>query len=99
MVYLLTFKHNQISEWVGECCLTPNEQFFSYIMTWISFIQWNDDDDGDDDDDDASFRLDQHSELDFYSASSLTQQSTGTHYSHSDSEPTSLCCYYLKLRS
>jgi hypothetical protein len=39
MAYLLTFKHNQISEWVGECCLTPNEQCFSYIMTWIIFIQ------------------------------------------------------------
>ena len=45
-------------------------------------------------DDDVLFVLDQHAELDFYSASSLKQQSvdrhvapTRTHYS--DSEPTS----------
>ena len=49
----------------------PNEQFFSYIMTRTSCIQWNDDD--------ASFVLDQHAELDIYSASSLKQQSAGRH--------------------
>jgi hypothetical protein len=40
-------------------------------------FQWEDDDDDDDDDDDKEVRfvLDQHAELDFYSASSLKQQS------------------------
>ena len=36
-------------------------------------------DDDDDDDDDIRFVLDQHSELDCYSASSLKQQSVGSH--------------------
>jgi hypothetical protein len=41
-------------------------------MARISYIQWNDDDD--DDDDDVSFVLEQHAELDFYSATLLKQQ-------------------------
>ena len=44
-------------------------------------IQW--------DDDEVRFVLDQLSELDSYSASSLKQQFAGTHYP--DSEPTTLC--------
>ena len=47
------------------------EQFFSYIMARTSYIQWNDDD--------VRFVLDQHAELDFYSASSLNQQSASRH--------------------
>ena len=51
----------------------------------------------------ACFVLDQHAEMDLYSASSLKQQSVGgrqcrstrTHYS--DSEPTSLCSYSIIL--
>jgi len=42
---------------VSDCCLTPNEQFFSYIMARTSYFQWNDD---------VRFVLDQHAELDFY---------------------------------
>jgi hypothetical protein len=57
------------SEWVSDYCLTPTQQFFSYIMTRISYFQWNYDE--------VHFVLDQHAELDFYSASSLKQQSTG----------------------
>jgi hypothetical protein len=58
---------------VSAYCLTPNEQFVSYIMegTCTSYIQWNDDD--------VRFVLDQHTKLDFYSASSLKQQSAGRH--------------------
>ena len=41
-------------------------------------VQWNNDDD-DDDDDDVRFVLDQQAELDFYSASSLKQQSADRH--------------------
>jgi hypothetical protein len=44
----------------------PIQQFFSYIN-----FQW--------DDDEVRFVLDQHAELDFYSASSLKQQSAGRH--------------------
>ena len=29
---------------MSDCVLSPNEQFFSYIMTRTSYIQWNDDD-------------------------------------------------------
>jgi hypothetical protein len=56
---------------VSDYCLTPNEQFFSYIMARTSYIQWNDDD--------ARFVLDQHAEFDLYSARSLKQQSVGRH--------------------
>ena len=44
----------------------PNQQFFSYIMTRTSNIQWNYDE--------VRFLLDQHAKLDLYSASSLKQQ-------------------------
>jgi hypothetical protein len=43
----------------------------SIIMVGTSYIQW--------DDDEFHFVLDQHAELDFYSASSLKQQSAGRH--------------------
>jgi hypothetical protein len=48
----------------------PIQQFFSYInLSWQEQVnfQW--------DDDDIRCALDQHTELDFYSASSLKQQS------------------------
>jgi hypothetical protein len=48
--------------WVSDCYLTPTQQFFSYIMA----RQVNDE---------VLFLLDQHVELDFFSASSLKQQS------------------------
>jgi len=28
---------------VSDCYLTPNEQFFSYIMVKTSYIRWDDD--------------------------------------------------------
>ena len=45
-----------------DCCLTPYEQFFSYmyIMTKTSYIRWDDND-----------ILDQHTLLDFYNANTL----------------------------
>ena len=41
------------SEWISGCCLTPTQQFFSYIIWWeqINF-QW--------DDDEVRFLLEQH---------------------------------------
>ena len=47
----------------------PIQQFFSYIWREQVNFQW----------DDICFVLDQHAELDFYSASSLKQQSAGWH--------------------
>jgi hypothetical protein len=38
---------------ISNCCLMPNEQFFSYILASISYIQGNNDDD-------VHFVLDQH---------------------------------------
>jgi hypothetical protein len=58
-------------EWVSDYDLTPNEQFFSCIIAITSYFQWNDDD--------VRFVLDQYTELDFNSASSLKQQSAGRH--------------------
>jgi len=29
---------------VIDCCLTPNYQFFSYIMARTCYIRWDDDD-------------------------------------------------------
>ena len=45
--------------------------FQLYHMARTSYIQWNDDD--------VRFVLDQHAEFDFYSASSLKQQSASRH--------------------
>ena len=45
--------------------------FLSYIMGRRSYIWW--------DDDDVYFVLDQHTQLDFYSASSLKQHSVSRH--------------------
>jgi len=28
---------------VNDCCLAPNEQFFSYIMMRTSYTRWDDD--------------------------------------------------------
>jgi hypothetical protein len=53
------------------------EHFFSYIMARRIFFQQ--------DDDEVRFVLDQHAELDLYSAGLLKQQSAGRHVtSHSD---------------
>ena len=49
-----------------DCCLTPNEQFFSYIRPRTSYTQWNDND--------SRFVLDQHALLDLKSTSLLKQQ-------------------------
>ena len=48
-----------------------NEQFFSYTMTLTSYIQF--------DHNEVRFVQDQHIYLDFYSASSRKQQSTGSY--------------------
>jgi hypothetical protein len=36
--YLYLYFIQTESRWVGNCCLTPNEQFFRYIMTRVSYI-------------------------------------------------------------
>jgi hypothetical protein len=93
----LLLNHIILSEWVSDCCLTPIQQFFLALSWWgqVNF-QW--------DDDKVCFVLDQHAELDFHSASSLKQQSAGRHdaplWTHySDSEPTSLCSFFLMLHT
>jgi hypothetical protein len=79
------------TEWASDCCLTPTQHLFSYIMARTINFQWNDDE--------VRFVLDQHTEFDIYSARALKQQSTvsewgrQTHYSisnrihHPDPEP------------
>ena len=59
----MTKREQIVSEGVRDYCLTPNEQFFSSIMARTS----------------VRFVLDQHAELDFYSASSMKQPSVGRH--------------------
>ena len=54
---------------MSDCCLTPIQQLFSYIIGRTS--KWHDEE--------VRFVLDQHAELDFYSASTLIQQSTARH--------------------
>jgi hypothetical protein len=51
------------------------------VVGWVSdpAISWREQVDFQWDDDEARFVLDQHAELDFYSASSLKQQSAGKH--------------------
>ena len=75
-------KQLRVSEWVSDCCLTPNEQSFSYIIVRTSNSQWNND---------ICFctrpaclirvitKL-PNSELDLYSASSMKQQSLGRNF-------------------
>jgi hypothetical protein len=77
-----------VNEWFNS-----NEPFFSYFMVRTSYIF---------DDDDICFVLDQHAELDHYSASSLKISlqedvccSTRIHYP--DSGPTSLYSYSLMM--
>jgi hypothetical protein len=60
-----------IREWVSDCCLTPFQQFSAISLREQVDFQW--------DYDDVRFVLDQHTELDFYSASSLKQQSANRH--------------------
>jgi len=55
---------------VIDCCVTPN--CVSYILARRSYIRWHDDDD-------IRSLIDQHAELDIYSAISLKQQSASTH--------------------
>ena len=57
---------------MSDCCLTPIQQFF-LATSWREQVnvQWDDDED--------RLVLDQHAEFDFYSASSLKQQSAGRH--------------------
>ena len=50
---------------------TPNEQFYSYIMARTVHIR--------EEDNDARFVLDKHVKLNFYSTSSLKQQSATRH--------------------
>ena len=63
-----------MSERASDCCLMPIQQVFNYIcISWREEvnIQWEDDQ--------ICFVLDQHTELDFHSASPLKQQSAGRH--------------------
>jgi hypothetical protein len=59
-------------KWVSDCCLTnANSAIFQLWWEQVHF-QW--------DDDDVHFVLDQHTKLDFYSASLLKQQSVERHF-------------------
>jgi hypothetical protein len=59
------------TEWVSDCCLTPTQQFSAILWReQVNFQLY---------DDEVRFVLDQHAELDAYSASSLKQQSTDRH--------------------
>jgi hypothetical protein len=53
-----------------------NNKAFNFLSV-LKKISWNDEEE--DEDDEVRFVLDQHAELDFYSASSLKQQSVGRH--------------------
>jgi len=71
---------------VSDCCLTPIQQFFQLYHGENKLIfQW--------DDDEVRFVLDQHAELDFYSASSLKQQSADRHVVRSLEEKYILYAY------
>ena len=52
---------------MGDCCPTPNEHYFSYIMAIAIYFRWYEDD--------IRFILEQHASLDDYSAILLTLQS------------------------
>jgi len=56
---------------VSDCCLSPTQQFYSYIMARTVNFQWNSDE--------VRFVLYLQALLDFYSAISLKQQSMDRH--------------------
>ena len=58
-------------EWVSDCCLTPIQHFLAIPWREQVNFQWGDDE--------VHFALDQHAQLDVYSASLLKQQSAGRH--------------------
>jgi hypothetical protein len=62
-----------VSEWVSEWLLFIANSIICSVISWREQVnfQW--------DDDEVRFVLDQHAELDFYSTSSLKQQSAGRH--------------------
>ena len=65
---LKSFYHkSNMSEWVSEWLLFNAKWVIFQLIVRISYIQW--------DDDDVCFVLDQHAQLDFYSPSSVKQQS------------------------
>jgi hypothetical protein len=82
-----------VSEWASEWLLLNANSAISW-REQVNF-QW--------DDDDVRFVLDQHAELDFYSASSLKQQSTNRHVAPLGhiilipSQP--ICSFSLMLRA
>jgi len=56
---------------VSDCCLAPSKQFISYTLARTSYIRLND----------VRFvKLHQYALLEFYSASSLKQQSASRHF-------------------
>ena len=67
-VCLQNFNTKRVSEWL---LFNANSAIFQ--LSWREQVnfEW--------DDDEVRFVLDQHAELDFYSASSLKQQSAGRH--------------------
>ena len=69
-MYKLNIFYN-ISQWVSGCCLTPFSNFSAISWREQVNFHW--------DDDEVRFVLDQHAELDFYSASSQKQQSAARH--------------------
>jgi hypothetical protein len=42
-IWLTSFFTKKIKEWVSDCFLKPNEQYFSYIMVRTCYNQWDDD--------------------------------------------------------
>ena len=80
---------------MSDCCLVSTQEFSA--LSWREQVNYQLDDD------EVRFVLDQPTELDFYSASSLKQQSvdrhgpTRTHYP--DFEATSLCSFSFMLHA
>jgi len=56
---------------VSDFCLTPTQQFFSYLMARTSYIRW--------DDNNVRFVLDQDAQFDFYCSSSMKRKSADRH--------------------
>jgi len=95
--YLTVFRPLAELEWVREWLLfNTNSAIFQLYHGWEQVIfQWYDDE--------VHFVLDQHAELDFYSASSLKQQFAGRHVAPLEhiilipSQP--VCSFFLMLRA
>ena len=44
LILMNCWYNGNIVEWMSDCCFTPNEWYFNYIMPGTGYIGWDDND-------------------------------------------------------